>query len=619
MKTIIRFFALTLAAVVALTSASQRLAVLSDIHVTPGNANDSALRVAVVEINASDVAAVIVSGDLTNEGSDVQLANVKQILDGLTKPCYVIPGNHENNWSQSACQTFSRLWGEDRFCFMVDSLLVVATNCGPCMKMGDGHCNPNDLTWIGRTLREKMKPGVRVLSVNHYPLKDDMDNYIDYLNVLRNYPVVAHMHGHYHKWMQYQADNGLECLGVRALDMRDGKHGYTLLEVSADSVKAWNKPIGLSPELVYAFAVSPTPLPKMSRLINKDAVDNPLFVVERLASEADAGDFGASIFTRVGCGSGRTVFYGTSKGEVVARNAERELWRRSFDCGMLFSRPAVSGKYLVVPTGDNRLLMLDWRDGDVLAPAIDMGGPVVADGVVSKGVLFQGGFKCFTAIDVKKQLVLWRYDNIGNYCQGAPVVDGNDVIFGAWDGYLRCLDRKSGRLKWQWDNGKPDQHLLSPGNVVPAVTRDRVIIVAPDRRTTCLDRKSGRELWRHYDKELKVRESLGLSEDKKTVYAKTMDGTVVAFDATANEYRQLWNTDVGFGYEHAPCVLLEHNGLVYTGSRRGVVAVLDARTGRLLFRRQLGHSEVNGFELDSRGDVVLSLIEGTVYRISTKR
>ena len=63
-----------------------RLAILSDVHVTPGNANEGKLREAVAEINATDVDAVMMTGDLTNEGSDEQLGNVKGILDGITHP-----------------------------------------------------------------------------------------------------------------------------------------------------------------------------------------------------------------------------------------------------------------------------------------------------------------------------------------------------------------------------------------------------------------------------------------------------------------------------------------------------------------------------------------------------
>ena len=101
---------MVLAAVVMMTVAAQaqKFAILSDIHVTPGNANEAQLQLAVAEVNACDADAVLMTGDLTNEGSDEQLRNVKSMLDGITKPLYVIPGNHENNWSQSACSPCGR-------------------------------------------------------------------------------------------------------------------------------------------------------------------------------------------------------------------------------------------------------------------------------------------------------------------------------------------------------------------------------------------------------------------------------------------------------------------------------------------------------------------------------
>ncbi|MBQ4008341.1 MAG: metallophosphoesterase, partial [Muribaculaceae bacterium] len=49
-----------------LSAEAQKFAILSDIHVTPGNANEAKLIAAVDEINASDADAVILSGDLTN-------------------------------------------------------------------------------------------------------------------------------------------------------------------------------------------------------------------------------------------------------------------------------------------------------------------------------------------------------------------------------------------------------------------------------------------------------------------------------------------------------------------------------------------------------------------------
>ncbi len=67
-------------------SQAEKFIVLTDLHVVSGNANDSTLRLIVSEINRSNAKYVFVTGDLTNQGSDVELQNVKQILDRLAIP-----------------------------------------------------------------------------------------------------------------------------------------------------------------------------------------------------------------------------------------------------------------------------------------------------------------------------------------------------------------------------------------------------------------------------------------------------------------------------------------------------------------------------------------------------
>ena len=609
MKRIFSFLLALIALSIAVQGGVVKLAILSDVHVTPGNANEGKLREAVAEINAADVDAVMLTGDLTNEGSDEQLINIKGILDGITHPFYIIPGNHENNWSQSACKTFNDLWGSDRFVFTVDNLVVVGMNCGPFMKMGDGHIKQEDLLWLDSTLHVMVKPGMRVLSVNHYPILDDLDNYRAYVDILKKYPVITHQCGHYHSWRLYETD-GINGVMVRALDMGGGNYGYTLMTIDLDRqwIYIYNKVLGKDPELMYAYHVNTeydTP-----QLAERQYTVPEGFVIERVVAD------NASIFTRVGIDN-QNIYFGNSLGycKAVDKKTGELRWQYKTDA-MLFSRPAVGNKCVVLPTSDKRLIWLDKKSGKAKWQ-YNADGPYVADGVVKDGILYQGGFKTFQAWDVKRHRLLWQYDDINNYCQASPVVDGNDVIFGAWDTYLRSLDRRTGALHWQWNNGK-NVNLYSPGNVVPAVTPNHVVTVAPDRFTTALDRKSGQQLWREKN-DNKVRESLGRSADGKVAYAKTMDGELVAM-STGDQYEMLWKVDLGFGYEHAPCIVLEQNGYIYCGSRRGMLAVVNASTHRLEFTYRLGSSEVNGFELDpTTGTIYCSLIEGTIYRINKQK
>ena len=593
---------------ISLAASAQKFAILSDIHITPGNANDGKLQEAVAEINASDADIAIMAGDLTNEGSDEELYHVKKVLDGITKPLYVIPGNHESTWSQSACKTFNDIWGTDRFVFTKGNLIVVGMNCGPFMKMGDGHIKQEDLIWLDKTLSEKVKPGMKVLSINHYPILEDLDNYTDYVKVLEKYPVITHLCGHYHSWKQYETC-GISGVMVRALNMGKDNYGYAILDVDLDRnwIHVYNKEIGKDKELKYAYKIN-TEFFKLDEPKTMDAVPAG-FTVDKVFAD------NASIFTSVGLDKDN-IYFGNSLGylKVLDKKTQQVKWEYKTGA-MLFGRPAVGKKYVVLPTADRRLVWLDKKSGKEVY-AYNANGPYVADGVIVDGILYQGGYKTFEAWDVERHKLVWRNDDIYNYCQAAPVIDGNDVVFGAWDTYLRVLNRKDGKLRWRWNNGI-NVNLLSPGNVIPAVTKDKVVIVAPDRVATALNRADGKQIWRVKNAN-KVRESFGMSQDSKVAYAKTMDGELLAIDLVGNEHKELWKVDMGFGYEHAPCNVLEHNGYIYVGSRHGKLAVVNAKTHELVFTYQMGGSEVNGIEVDANGDIYCSLIEGTIFKISHK-
>ena len=597
-----------LALLAAGATSAQRIAVLSDIHVTPGNENDRQLRLAVEEINATPLDYVVVNGDLTNEGSDEQIANVKTILDGISHPLVVLPGNHENNWSQSATKTFPDTWGADRFIATVgpDSLTIVGINCGPYMKMGDGHIKQEDLHWLRAELGKAAGKGRRILSFNHYPLREgDLDNWREYVELLQQFPVIGHINGHYHSWQEYRA-GGIPAVMTRALDMRDGTFGYALLDITPDWVHVYNKSIGADPEPRFAFATTH----RNSKLPEAQAqwTAPEGFTVEKVWTDS------ASVFTRLGFDAER-IYFGNSLGQAraISRADGGLLW--SVPTGAsLFGRPVALGKgRVMIPTATG-LLIADGATGRVVKNLPSREGPYVADAITdpATGDILTGGYKRFERRRADGRL-RWTYDSLFNYCQAAPVLDGTDVVFGAWDTNLRCLDARTGRLLWVWNNGKT-ANMLGPGNVVPVVGAERIYIVAPDRYLTAIDRATGATLWR--DNSHRYRESLGHSTDGRRVYAKTMDGELVAVDATVPDFHELWTLDLGLGYDHAPCIVAEADGIVYAGSRRGILTAVDPAAPAVSWSLPLGVSEINGIDIDpATGDVFVSLIEGTIFRI----
>lgn len=589
-----------------MTAGAQKIALLSDIHVTPGNENDRMLRLAVKEINEGGFDYVIINGDLTNEGSDEEINNVKSILDSITAaPLIVLPGNHENNWSQSATKTFIDVFGNDRFVVDSDSLTFVGINCGPYMKMGDGHIKQEDLHWLRKTLDEKTASGKKILSFNHYPIRqDDLDNWREYAELLMQYPVLGHINGHYHRWIRYDVGD-LECVMTRALKMDDG-YGYAIVEITPEWTHIYNKVIGKPREPKFALVNRTHHAPLKNDSEKKIEIPDGFEITKVWADSA-------SVFTRLAFDE-NNIYFGNSLGQARAVNKKTgELQWQIQTPASLFGRPVSLPKGKVaVPTCES-IIIVDGKTGAIKNKYASKEGPYVADGLYQDGKYFQGGYKRMERRNPTNGKVIWSYDSLYNYCQAAPVLDGDDLVFGAWDTNLRCLDARTGKLKWVWNNGKT-ANMLGPGNVVPVVTEDKVFIVAPDRYMTAIDRKTGKQIWR--DNSHKYREAMGVSEDGSRIYAKTMDGELVAVSASADGFEELWTVDMGLGYEHAPCIVLEKDGVVYAGSRRGILTAVDPYKKEVLWSYPAGVSEINGIDVDeATGDIYLSLIEGTIFKV----
>ncbi len=213
-----------------------RFAFLSDTHVGSETGAEDLER-SVRDINAMPgIGFVIVSGDLTEMGSNDQLILTKTILDSLAIPYHVIPGNHDAKWSESGCTEFSELWGKDKFDFEYGGIRFVGCASGPNMRMGDGHVPPEDIRWLDSVLVHLPDRNAPLIFVNHYPLDPGLDNWYEIIDRLRQCNTVAVLCGHGH------ANKALNFEGIPATMGRSNlraKHpvgGYNIVEVTEDSL-----------------------------------------------------------------------------------------------------------------------------------------------------------------------------------------------------------------------------------------------------------------------------------------------------------------------------------------------------------------------------------------------
>ncbi|MBB4804216.1 outer membrane protein assembly factor BamB/predicted MPP superfamily phosphohydrolase [Flavobacterium nitrogenifigens] len=576
---------------------------LTDLHVSVGNDNDFLLQNIVKEINNSDFEFVVVTGDLTNRGANDELEQVHSILSKLKKPYYVISGNHETNWSESAGLTYKKIFGEDRFVFSKGDYVFIGFPCGPYMKMGDGFVKHENVLWLDKTLKDNLKnSNKKVLNFAHYPLDNSVSNYKEVLAVLEKYPTVASFCGHGHTLRKYDF-SGLSGLMGTSITSLDGKtQSYNQVIISKDSISIYQKEIDKPG--VFKFSVPSKP----SKItIPKDSVTMQTPFLKDIASIYSLPAFDK-----------KNLYFTNSIGEIKSINLKNKSqnWKTETGNSIYFS-PIIVKNNLVIGTIEGNLLGLDTQSGKQKW-TIPVGGVLVGSPVAENNKIYTASSTAFICADAVTGKVIWQNNLPMSYSQGTPLIQGDKIIFGVWDSYIYCLNKNTGNLIWKWNNGNDKQILYSAGNVNMVSTKNRLYFVTPQRFLTVLDIETGKTLLR--TSKWKIRESMGKSQDGKWFYGKTMDGLLLRVPLNdemelteENVAAQSKVLDLKLGYEHNPAGILENKNKIYIGSRKGEVIVVDAAKFEIIKQINLGSSSINGFTIDDKGQVWASLIEGGIF------
>ncbi len=600
----------------ALQSQKQvRFAFLTDLHVSPGSDSETGLATIIDDINKDSVDFVVITGDITNTGSNAELEAVYNLVSKLKTRYYMLPGNHETNWSETAGKKYLELWKEDRIHFSTGDFYFIGFNTGPYMKMGDGHVKQEDLLWLEKTLKAEVKQGQMVVSLAHYPLGDGLDNWYDVTRILKTVPTKLALCGHGHRLSIHNFDGITGIMGRSSLPKGTPGVGYNIVVLNKDSVQIHQKIVGeLNTRLAYSLSLSSNPAldKKLNGLVPDYSVNDSFKAFYPVYQFTD----NSSIFTAAVPAGRNQVIYGGSDGTVklLNRKSNRIEWQVKLP-GSVYSTPFVLGKQVIVGGIDGKLQSLELKTGAVIWEQT-LSVPAISEAIAKNDRIYIGsGNGTMYCLSAENGSIQWKFDGVQGQIQARATLDGDKLVFGAWDKHLYCLNSNSGQLIWKWTNGSP-QKLYSPGNVVPVIADNKVLIVAPDRYMTAIDLTTGNTIWRN--NRHRVRESLGGSSDNHNVYAKLMNDSIIAVSTLPDSMQTKWATYAGFGYEHNPCPITVADGVVYAGGKNGLLVALDEKTGELLWKHKAGNSSVNGIRADESGGIWISLIEGTIAYYKNK-
>jgi len=584
-----------------------RFAFLSDTHIgSPDGKAEEDLRRSVHDINSrNDIDFVVITGDITELGTNEELPLAKKLLDSLKQKYYIIPGNHDAGWSESGGMGFVSTFGNDRFAFDHKGIRFIACASGPYVRMSDGHIPHDAMNWM-KNILDTTNANMPVIFLNHYPMDNQMDNWYEVTELFKTRNTILFLcgHGHANKALNFEDIPGI--MGRSNLRAIQTEGGYNLVDVRPDSILfTERKPLSGEMKTWAAVKVEQHQYELSKKFTRPDYNINIQYlqVKEKWKFSSDANVISTPAVIN------SIVVFGNQQGTISALSLTdgKKIWTFKTG-GSIYSSPAAANNKIVLGSTDGYVYCLNEKGKEVWklkTGAAVLGCPLIENGIVYIGASDHN----FRAIDLETGIEIWSFNGLNGPVVSTPVVNKKDIIFGAWDTYLYSLNKNTGKLNWKWSNGSSVRN-YSPAACTPVVKDDVIYIVAPDRYITAIDAITGQTIWR--TNESAVRESIGISQDGKYVFGKTMNDTLVAFAIGREPQKASWKLNAGFGYEHAPSMLTEKDGDIFFGTRNGVVYAIDALQKKTAWAHKIDNSMVNTVNVLDKKNLIVSTMDGKV-------
>ncbi|MEM6488941.1 MAG: phosphodiesterase [Pseudomonadota bacterium] len=198
--------------------------------------------------------AVLVTGDLTDIGSDAEYALLRAELDRLPMPCFVIPGNHDRRAPlRAAFADHAYLPAEGPLNWVVEGFALRLVGLDSVVPgEGYGHLGDDTLAWLDATLAADPRP--TVVAVHHPPFPTGivaMDKIMCRNGEAMGEIIARHPHvervvaGHHHRPVQVRWAGTLGQIAPSVahqvdLDFADRPVAQWVLEPPAFLLHLWN-------------------------------------------------------------------------------------------------------------------------------------------------------------------------------------------------------------------------------------------------------------------------------------------------------------------------------------------------------------------------------------------
>lgn len=444
---------------------------------------------------------VVITGDLTNSGSPVQLGHVAEKLIGPPVVVHAGFGDHDGDPDSLLVRSFEAIIGPTYYSFDRGPYHFILHN-NVYSTAQDGSFP--QLTWLANDIAAAA--GQIIYVFTHFqPDREEIDFY-------RGLGVDAVFSGHWHANRMGVVD-GILSINTGTLRMAGidrTSRGFRVIDLNAGEVRATLRTGGIVPRITIVdppAGVAPygtVPLratayaTSTASLAARYAVTGPEGLVAEGSLEPTggwgfAGSFQAmeaepaSYQITVELMSGPSVLASVTRtvtlDRVIAPSGQGgEPWGRFR--GNAAGTGATSSSGVLPP------LRLKWAR-HVGGPT-ELASPVIADGRVfmAHGTIDQVGTPALVALDLAGGAELWRHPT-GAEVKGSPTVADGRVVVVTSVGEVRAVEASSGALLWSTNLGDPADRF----DVTSPIIADGVVYVGGAEITAAVDAATGALIW----------------------------------------------------------------------------------------------------------------------------
>ena len=543
--------------------------------INPGIGNtgaDTALANIVANINSdSTLAIAIVSGNLTAHGYNKELEQTKSILDNLSIPYRIIPGENDLRWSGSAGQEIKSVFGNNHFLLKIQNTLQIGLNNSVTWRNGIGHFSPEEISWFSDTLKT-IPMTDEIFLYSYFPFDAKTDNWFKVTNLLINHNIIALLTDN-GKPKTISSNSGIPTItGFPAYNKKSWI--YNIIENKDDSLIFYQVKNGISNRWGALH----------KQIVNVTQIDTTQFKNYDLPGK-EYPSFYAKVLWQTDLNStmlsdlitdGTDIFATTENGKIFCYDTSgNKLWEYDSKENVA-GRPVVSSNIIAIATLQGDLISLNAKTGQ-LNQVIGIGEPLTSQ-LVTTNISYngnptdcvivgtaQGNLYCYSMDTFE---MVWENHSAKGLIRTLPLIYEHRLFFGSQDGWLYCIDARSGVLYWKWNQG--NNFFTAPAVCPPLTDGDGIYISTPDKYVSKIDFLLGVTKWR---KDLQNWESLGFSNDNKNLIVKSITDEI--YFISKRNGRKERAVNLKYGFDLNPTQILEWKGNYLIAAENGKIYLID--------------------------------------------